>query len=253
MVKKLKSKRFLDKKWKQGQLLISSCPFLFTSAIIQINTLRARQMNSEDAVSLLTKHKETTAMSNKKGLSFYKRRKKISQSIIKEIFSWIFGIVVAIFIAAVLNYFFGITTNVVGVSMEPTLYNEQKIYINRFIYTISAPKVGDVVVFMPNGNKNTHYYVKRVIAVPGDTIVIINGICYVNGEESEYASYKILDSGIAENEITLGAGEFFCMGDNLNNSEDSRSANIGTVNKTDIIGQAWLHASSIEEGWGVIE
>ena len=92
-------------------------------------------------------------MAKNKGLSFYKRRRKISSALF---FSWVFGILTAVFIAAVLCFLLGMSTNVVGVSMEPTLYNEQKIYINRFLYVISSPKAGDVVVFLPNGNENSH-------------------------------------------------------------------------------------------------
>ena len=71
-------------------------------------------------------------MTKNRGLSFYKRKKKISPALVREIFSWIFGIGAAVFIAVVLNIFLGVTTNVVGVSMEPTLYNGQLIFINSF-------------------------------------------------------------------------------------------------------------------------
>ena len=192
-------------------------------------------------------------MARNKGLTFYKRKKKISSGVIKEIFSWIFGIAVAIFIAVVLVFFFGMSTNVVGVSMEPTLYNGQQIFINRFFYILSTPKSGDVVVFLPNGNENAHYYVKRVVAVPGDRIRIENGVMYVNGLESEWITEKILEPGIAENEFTLNSGEYFCIGDNPNNSEDSRSANIGPVSETDIIGEVWFHMGSNGEGMGFVK
>lgn len=192
-------------------------------------------------------------MAKRRGLSFYRRRKKISSTLVREIFSWIFGIAVSIFIAAVLVYFFGMQINVVGTSMEPTLYNEQVILLDRFSYTFSAPKAGDVVAFLPNGNENSHYYVKRIAAVPGDTICITDGTIYVNGEALEWATDKILDAGIAENELTLGSGEYFCIGDNANNSEDSRSANIGTVNTDYIIGRAWLRLRSEEAGTGLVE
>lgn len=191
-------------------------------------------------------------MARKKGLSFYRRRKTISTNAIKEVLSWIFGILAAIFIAAVISHYFGMSTNVVGVSMEPTLYNSQQIFINQFIYNISNPKSGDVVVFLPNGNENIHYYVKRVVAVPGDRVLIDNGVLYVNGSVSGLISQKILDSGIAANEITLSSGEYFCIGDNPNNSEDSRSANIGPVDAEDIIGKAWLRLSYEDAGFGFI-
>ena len=188
-----------------------------------------------------------------KGLSFYRRRKKISSAIVKEIFSWIFGIVVAIFLACVANLFFGMTTNVVGVSMEDTLFNGQRIYINRFLYILSMPKDGDVVVFLPNGNENAHYYVKRVVGIPGDSIRITDGILYVNGAECKWVTEKILDSGIAENEFILESGEYFCIGDNPNNSEDSRSANVGPVKEENIIGKAWFHLSGGGEGIGFVK
>lgn len=172
---------------------------------------------------------------------------------VREVFSWFFGIIAAVFIAVVINYFLGMTTNVVGVSMENTLYNGQKIYINRFLYILSNPKYGDVVVFLPNGNENAHYYVKRVVGVPGDSIRIENGVLYVNGVESEFITEKILDPGIAANEFTLAGGEYFCMGDNPNNSEDSRSANLGPVKEDDIVGKAWFHLQSEEEGIGFVK
>ncbi len=192
-------------------------------------------------------------MAKHRGLSFYKRKKKISSSLVREVFSWIFGILAAIFIAAVLIFFFGMTTNVVGVSMEPTLYNGQKIFINRFLYVLSTPKAGDVVVFLPNGNENAHYYVKRVVAVPGDKILIKDGTLYVNGLESSWVTGRLADAGIAANEFVLDSGEYFCIGDNPGNSEDSRSANIGPVEEKDIIGKAWFHTSCEEAGMGLVK
>lgn len=188
-----------------------------------------------------------------KGLSFYRRRKKISSAVVKEVFSWVFGIVVAIFLACIGNYFFGMTTNVVGVSMENTLYNGQEIFINRFLYVISAPRRGDVVVFLPNGNQNSHYYVKRIVGVPGDNIKIVDGVLYVNGIESEWVTERILEPGIAENEFKLSGGEYFCIGDNPNNSEDSRSANIGPVKEEYMIGKAWFHMPGGEDGIGFVK
>ncbi|MBQ6697333.1 MAG: signal peptidase I [Lachnospiraceae bacterium] len=192
-------------------------------------------------------------MARHKGLTFYQRKKKISVSIVKEVFSYIFIVLFAIFLAAVLTYTFGMSTNVIGVSMEPTLSNGQTIYINRFAYTLSNPKEGDVVVFLPNGNQNTHYYVKRVIAGSGDSVLIEDGICYVNGEVSEFVTEKVQDGGIAEVEFTVESGEYFCLGDNVNNSEDSRSANIGTVKSKDIIGKAWFYIDSEAEEAGFIK
>ena len=192
-------------------------------------------------------------MARQKGLSFYRRKKKISSAVLKEIFSWIFGILVAVFIGVVMVYFLGMTTVVVGDSMESTLYSGQEILIDRFRYVISSPKAGDVVVFLPNGNEKAHYYVKRVVAIPGDTVLIEKGVLYVNGVQSQWPDERILDAGIAENELTLGKGEYFCLGDNINNSEDSRSANIGSVKDEDIIGKVWFASACKEAGPGFVK
>ena len=179
-----------------------------------------------------------------KGLNFYHRRKKISPAIIREGFSLFVGICLWVFLAFVLVFFFGIKTSMIGVSMEPTLHNSDQVLMNRIAYLIAAPKEGDVIVFLPNGNENSHLYIKRVVATPGDTVQIQNGRLYVNGvmeENTKIAYDKMADAGIAANPIVLGVDEFFVLGDNRNNSEDSRSADIGLVKKQDIEGRAWFY------------
>ena len=175
----------------------------------------------------------------RKGLSFYEKKKKINASVLREIFGMLFGTFAAVFLAAVLVYSAGMRTNMIGVSMEPSLYNGQKVLVNRLIYKFSAPKKDDVIVFLPGGNQNVHYYMKRVVAVPGQRVQIIDGMLYVDGIPEENEVYdKMGDAGIAENEILLGSDEYFVLGDNRNSSEDSRSGNIGPVNRESIYGKA---------------
>lgn len=189
-----------------------------------------------------------------KGLSFYRKKKKISAGLLREIFSYLFGMAVAVFIAAVLVYSAGISTRMIGVSMEPGLYNGQKLLINRLAYVLTTPKKGDVVVFRPNGNENSHYYVKRVVATAGDKVRIQDGRLYINGvQATEPERDKMAEAGIAENEIQLAPDEYFVLGDNRNHSEDSRSANIGLVKSKDIVGKAWFHFSSKEDGIGFVK
>ena len=192
----------------------------------------------------------------KKGLDFTKKRKKKNHKrVIGEILSWCFWVFIGVFTAAVLLYVFGLRTNVIGNSMETSLYSGQEILIDRLIFEISEPEYGDVVAFVPNGNEKSHYYVRRVIAVPGQTIQIKNGYVYIDGEKfEEKGDYdKIADPGIAENPIYLDDEEYFVMGDNRNFSEDSRSGNVGIVKKSYIIGKVWFRLSHNLEELGFLK
>ncbi len=181
-------------------------------------------------------------MARNKGLTFYEKEKKINKSTIKEIFSVIFYCFAAVFLAFVIVFSVGMKVSVIGVSMEPALYNGQEVLVNRFVYRISSPDRGDIVAFLPNGNKNAHYYLKRVVGLPGEKIQIIKGYVYINGlllEEDESFD-KIADAGIADMEVVLGNDEYFVLGDNRNNSEDSRSGNLGPIKKGTIAGKVWF-------------
>ncbi len=194
-------------------------------------------------------------MARRKGLHFYQKKRRINSKFVKDIFETIIGTLVAVFLAVTVVYFAGMRTSVIGDSMEPELYNGQEILINRFIYKLSSPKRGDVVVFLPNGNENFHYYVKRIVGLPGETVQIKEGRVYLDGvlldEEDKYDI--MTDAGIAENEFVLGNDEYFLLGDKRNSSEDSRSGNIGAVAKKHIIGKAWFHMASDDEGMGFVE
>lgn len=198
---------------------------------------------------------EEHSVARRKGLTFYQKKKKLNPKLIKDIFEMIVGSMIVIFLAFVIVFSVGMKTSVVGDSMEPMLYNGQEILMNRVVYRLSSPKRGDVVVFLPNGNQNSHYYVKRVVALPGETIQILDGDVYVDGVplDEDESFDKIIDAGIAENELKLAADEFFVMGDNRNSSEDSRSGNIGAVKKDNIVGKAWFKLATEWEIMGLIE
>lgn len=175
------------------------------------------------------------------GLNFHKRRKKIKMSTAKSMAAWVVEIIIVLLLAFVLVYCAGMRITVVGNSMEKTVSDGSQILVNRFLYNIKSPSTGDVIVFLPNGNEKSHYYVKRVIGVPGDKVQIKNGLLYVNGELYDVEDTDtIKNAGIAEEEITVGEDEYFVLGDNRNSSEDSRYANIGNVKKEYIKGKAWF-------------
>ena len=157
-------------------------------------------------------------------------------------------IAITLFIAFVLVYCVGMKVTVVGNSMEDTLTDGESVLVNRFTYNLTDPKSGDVVVFTLNENDDSHYYIKRVVAVPGDTVQIRDGILYVNGEMfDEEDTEAIQNAGLAEEEITVEDGEFFVLGDNRNSSEDSRYANIGNIQKDYIAGKVWFHMDSLRD------
>ena len=182
-------------------------------------------------------------MGNKeKGLSFRKRRRAVQASAVHGALLWIGECLLAFTIGCVLVYYFMTSLTCIGQAMEPTVGSGAQVLVNRFIYSLASPKAGDVVVFKPNGNANTHYYMRRVIGVPGDTVQIKEGFVYVNGElfETGTGNEQMEFAGVAEEEITLDKDEYFVLGDNRDVSEDSRNADIGNVKRQDIYGLAWF-------------
>ena len=189
-----------------------------------------------------------------KGLNFRKKKRELNIPLLREIAIWILEIAITVAIAGVCVYFVGVRTTVVGQSMSDRLQDGDQVLINRFIYKVSRPKIGDVIVFLPNGNEKSHYYIKRVIAAGGDTVQIIDGVIYVNGAPSENVHFSgtISDPGVAAEKITLDTDECFVMGDNPSGSEDSRFANIGNVRSDYIIGKVWFKLLPISDA-GFVE
>jgi len=197
-----------------------------------------------------------SAMRNNRsqGLHFYEKKKTVSHEQIAQVLSWIAISVGAVLFAWVVVYAWGAKTVVIGDSMSPKLVNGQEILIDRIRYNMFQPKPGDIIVFKPNGNENVHTYVKRVVAVPGDTVQISNGVLYLNGEaKPDMFPDSIADPGVAATEITIGEDEYFVMGDNCNFSEDSRTPNIGNVRFDTIIGRAWYHMAGGNMGIGRVK
>ena len=127
----------------------------------------------------------------------------------------------------------------------PTLAVGSRYFVNKLAYKASSPKRGDIIVFRTNASDDAALHIRRVIGLPGETIQIVNGRILINGETyKEGKDFPTINNpGMAANAITLEAGEYFVLGDNRNNSEDSRYGDIGRVNKKYITGKLWFQIS----------
>ena len=139
-------------------------------------------------------------------------------------------------------HFVGQRTVVNGVSMQPTLSDGDNLIVDKLSYRFHDPDRFDIIVFPQEDGR---YFIKRIIGLPGENVQIDeDGFIYINGEKlmESYGKEVMRDPGLAKDGIDLGADEYFVLGDNRNVSEDSRSADIGNVKKSDIYGQAWFVA-----------
>jgi signal peptidase I len=162
-----------------------------------------------------------------------------------ELFIWAAQIAAVIFLAYFIIYYALEKTSMVGVSMENTLYDGEEIIINKFSYRFTDPKRFDVVVFKKSGKEHSYYNIKRIIALPGERLQFKDGQIFINGQVVEdIINAEIMTNyGLAAEEFLLEENEYFVLGDNRNNSEDSRFASIGSIRKDEIIGEAFIRMS----------
>ena len=152
----------------------------------------------------------------------------------KEIFEWIKVVVLAFSFAFIITRF--VTPSLVkGTSMYPTFNENDYLIVNKVAYKSHLPEYGDIILFNSNF-RDERVLIKRVIAKENDTIQIKDSKVYVNGKEIK-EDYIYEDIFWGEIDAVVPEGKVFVMGDNRNNSADSRVEDIGFIDKEDIIGK----------------
>lgn len=155
-------------------------------------------------------------------------------------------VLISLLIILPIRYFVIQPFYVKGASMEPTFHDHEYLIIDEISYRFNDPKRGDIVVFRYPQNPQ-EYFIKRVIALPGEKVEVKDGQIYIYNDqypeglvlnESAYIADNIKTYDLSDEVTELRAGEYFVLGDNRNSSKDSRS--FGPVNKSFLTGRVWL-------------
>ena len=159
----------------------------------------------------------------------------------REIISTVLYLMLVVSLTFLFVHFVAQRTHVNGASMRPTLSDGDNLIVDKLSYRFSDPERFDIIVFPYQYQEDT-YYIKRIIGMPGETVQVIDGMIYINGEllEENYGSEVMLYAGAASEPLELGADEYFVLGDNRNNSSDSRDPSVGNIRRDQIIGKAFV-------------
>ncbi len=170
-----------------------------------------------------------------------KTGERTAKNMVKEVLSMALYIAVVLCITFLVVRYVGQRTQVDGHSMENTLFDGDNLIVDKISYRFTHPKRFDIIVF-PYHYKEDTYYIKRIIGLPGETVQIRDGEIYIDGAilEEDYGKETMLTSGRAADQIQLGEDEYFVLGDNRNHSEDSRFDDVGNIERSEIIGRAFI-------------
>ena len=167
-----------------------------------------------------------------------KKNKKI-----RELFGGVAYIVVLVCIVHLTVTYVGQRTVVAGDSMLNTLHDKDNLIIDKVSYRFRDPERYEIIVF-PYRHAEETFYIKRIIGLPGETVQIKEGYVYINDKKLEETfGREVIRAdryGQAAEPITLGEDEYFVLGDNRNESADSRETSVGILKREDLIGRAWV-------------
>lgn len=178
-----------------------------------------------------------------------KAKKSGMNPILKEILVDSIYLLVVLVLTLLFVKYVAQRTVVNGSSMNPTLIDQDNLICDKISYRFREPKRFEVIVFPYKYEENT-YYIKRIIGLPGETVRIDDdGNIYINDNllQENFGAEVIADPGIARQPITIGADEYFVLGDNRNHSSDSRTVAVGLIKREDILGRAWVRVLPIKD------
>ena len=186
----------------------------------------------------IKKWKESPALQETKE----KLEARLEDRKVRKILNWVFQIMVTLIFGVLVGISMFQSVTMQESAMEPTLQVGERFFINLAVYKVSSPKRDDIIVYKTSGSDDAALHIGRVIGLPGETVQISNGNILINGavynENKDFP--EISNAGLASDGVSLESGEYFILGDNRNNSEDSRYGDIGNINKKYIVGKVWF-------------
>ncbi len=177
--------------------------------------------------------------------SSYDREEFDMKDFMSDVGRWAISILVVVILAYSIVTFGVQSVTMIGQSMDPALTNQDVVLINKQAYTFEEPKRYDIVAFKLKEDTEGYFNIKRIIGLPGEKVQIKNGHIFINGDVVSDLPFDdlIMTEGLAIDEVSLGEDEYFLMGDNCNNSEDSRYVNIGNISMKEISGKVFFRVS----------
>lgn len=199
-----------------------------------------KEINPEELIDL-DEIDDLEELDNKNVNPDKKKAEEKEYSLKREIISTVLYLLAVVALTFLFVQFVGQRTHVNGASMNDTLEDGDNLIVDKISYRFTDPERFDIIVF-PYQYQEKTYYIKRIIGMPGETVQVKDGMIYIDGEilEETYGKEVMQYAGVAADPITLGEDEYFVLGDNRNNSSDSRDPSVGNIKEDQIIGKAFI-------------
>lgn len=196
---------------------------------------------NEETLIDLDQIEDLEEISNAQPVLDKKKAEEKEYSLKREIISTVVYLMAVVALTFLFVQYVGQRTHVNGDSMNATLEDGDNLIVDKISYRFTDPDRFDIIVF-PYQYQEKTYYIKRIIGMPGETVQVKDGEIYINGEvlEESYGKEVMKYAGVAGDPITLGEDEYFVLGDNRNNSSDSRDPSVGNIKEDQIIGKAFI-------------